>query len=145
MEYHGFSGAWDSKARVFVFSSKDERDRWQIETYGRVKNGWREPDDPDDGRPGISRHRCQCKGCRERKAGDWTDRMEQATYEAAVAGNPRREGEGPFAYIRRISELVTQEREAGAQSMPHVRQSRRERDAALLRLRFQSGQIGQRT
>jgi hypothetical protein len=71
----------------------------------------------------------------------WKDRMEQATYEAAVAGNPRRDDEGVFSYIQRIAELVTNEREAGAQSMPHARQSRRVKDAALLRLRSQAKEL----
>lgn len=48
----------------------------------------------------------------------WTDIVEKATYEAAVAMNPRREGEGPISYIRRISEVVTQERQAGLKPMP---------------------------
>jgi hypothetical protein len=68
----------------------------------------------------------------------WRDRFEEATYAAAVAGNPRRPDEGPFAYIRRISELVTQEWEAGAKTMPHVRMSRRERDRELAKLRDQA-------
>ena len=68
----------------------------------------------------------------------WESKLEEATYAAAVAGNPRREGEGPFAYIRRISELVTQEREAGVRSMPQARMSRRERDERLAKLREQA-------
>jgi hypothetical protein len=71
----------------------------------------------------------------------WADRMEEATYEAAVSGNPKRADEGPGSYIRRISELVTGEREAGAKAMPHVRQSRREQDRRLMTLRGQVGEI----
>ncbi len=69
----------------------------------------------------------------------WRDRVEQATYEAAVAGNPRRNDEGSFSYIRRISELVTNERETGAKSMPHPRLSRRAQDLRLMLLRDQAG------
>ncbi len=69
----------------------------------------------------------------------WRDKVEQATYEAAVAGNPRRENEGPFAYIRRISELVTNEREAGAKSMPRAKLSHRAEDLRLMLLRGQAG------
>ena len=58
----------------------------------------------------------------------WESKLGEATYAAAVAGNPRCEGEGPFAYIRRLSELVTQEREAGVRSMPQARMSGREWD-----------------
>ncbi len=72
----------------------------------------------------------------------WRDRVEQATYEAAVAGNPRRGDEGPFSYIRRISELVTNEREAGAKSMPHPRLSRRAQDLRLMLLRGQAEEVG---
>lgn len=39
----------------------------------------------------------------------WANDMERATYEAAVAGNPRQPDEGPLAYARRISRLVTEE------------------------------------
>ncbi len=100
--------------------------------------GFREPDEPEDGRPVIARGACRCTACREYLDGFWKGRMEQATYEAAVAGSPRREGEGPMAYIRRISEIVTREREAGAKAMPHLRMTRRERDAVLERLRAQA-------
>ena len=72
----------------------------------------------------------------------WRDRMEQATYEAAVAGNPRRPDEGAFSYMKRISELVTQEREAGAKDMPKAKQTRRERDGRLGELREQAKDIG---
>lgn len=68
----------------------------------------------------------------------WRDRLEQATYEAAVAGNPKREDEGSFSYIRRISEIVTREREGGVKPMPHARMSRRERDRELAKLREQA-------
>jgi hypothetical protein len=52
-KYDGFRVHWDKDLRTFVFDSKDERDRWQIKQYGQVRNGFREPDDPDDGRPAI--------------------------------------------------------------------------------------------
>ena len=68
----------------------------------------------------------------------WRDRMEQATYEAAVAGNPILPGEGPFTYIRRISELVTQERELGVKPMPCPRMSRAAQDLRLALLREQA-------
>lgn len=71
----------------------------------------------------------------------WESKLEEATYAAAVAGNPRQDGEGPFAYIRRISELVTQERAAGARPMPHARMSRRERDQELAKLREQAAKL----
>jgi hypothetical protein len=67
----------------------------------------------------------------------WRDKLEQATYEAAVAGNPKREDEGSFSYIRRISELVMQEREAGLKAMPRPRMSRAAQDRRLSMLREQ--------
>jgi hypothetical protein len=39
----------------------------------------------------------------------WKDRVEQAIYEAAVAGNPRLAGEGALTYAARISAIVTAE------------------------------------
>jgi len=44
----------------------------------------------------------------------WRDHLEQATYEIAAAMNPLRADEGPFSYIQRISEVVTQEQPIGA-------------------------------
>ncbi len=66
----------------------------------------------------------------------WKDRLEEATYQAAVVSNPQRQAEGPMAYVQRISALVTGERQK-VHSMPHVRQSRSERDEALSTLRSQ--------
>ncbi|OFW63855.1 MAG: hypothetical protein A2Y74_01435 [Actinobacteria bacterium RBG_13_63_9] len=105
----------------------EERDRFQIAAYGHVRNGFREDWEPTDDRPLLIY-----------PVPFWRDRMEQATYEAAVAGNPIKPGKGPFSYIRRISEIVTQEREPGLKPMPHVRQSRHERDVVLARLRGQA-------
>lgn len=70
----------------------------------------------------------------------WASRMEQATYEAAVAGSPRGAGEGALAYAARISEIVTGEEGSPFRSMPRPRQSRRETDAALERLRRQAAE-----
>jgi hypothetical protein len=71
----------------------------------------------------------------------WEDRMEEATYEAAVAGHPRRADEGPLAYAQRISELVTGEREQ-IKRMPRRSLSNRERDERLALLREQAAEGG---
>ncbi len=71
----------------------------------------------------------------------WAEPMEQATYEAAVACNPRREDEGPFSYMRRISELVTNEREAGPKTMPRPKMSHRAQDLRLQLLRGQADEV----
>lgn len=63
------------------------------------RNGFRYEWDPGDERPLVIY-----------TVPFWRDRLEQATYEAAVVGNPRREDEGAFSYIQRISEIVTEER-----------------------------------
>jgi hypothetical protein len=67
----------------------------------------------------------------------WRDRMEQATYEAAVSGNPRRQDEGPMAYVARIAEVVTGEWGQPVQAMPRARMSRRMTDERLAKLRAQ--------
>ena len=67
----------------------------------------------------------------------WESKIEQAIYEAAVAGNPRCEDEGPFSYIRRVAEIVTGERETGPKLMPRLGLSHRQRDARLMALREQ--------
>jgi len=90
--YHGFKGHFDSG--VYVFDSMEERDRYQIATYGQVRNGWREPDEPSDGRPMIVR------------GGWWGNESERLTYEHAVESHPRRPDEGHGSYIVRIAETV---------------------------------------
>jgi len=72
----------------------EERDRWQIATYGQVRNAFREADEPPDERPVISRRPF------------WTDESERLTYEHAVETNPRRPTEPPMADIQRIAELA---------------------------------------
>ena len=100
------------RQQVASFDSKDDRDRWQIQQYGAVRNAFREPDEPTDDRPLLTR------------APFWHDGIEQATYEAAAA-NPLLPGEGPFTYIKRISQMVTGE-DGGIGKMPRLRMSQRE-------------------
>lgn len=72
------------------------------------RKGYRLPEEPLDERPVIAFDSCRCKACRQR-VGMWANDLERATYETAVAMNPKREDEGPMAYARRISQIVTEE------------------------------------
>lgn len=103
-KYRGFKGAFDRD--TFVFESTEERDRFQVATYGHVRNGWREPDEPTDERPAILHGACRCRGCRRYQREFWRDETERMTYEDAVAANPRGQGEGPATYIKRIGSIV---------------------------------------
>ena len=102
--------------------------------------GFRRDWEPVDERPLLVEYACQCRGCREWE-GPYRDQTERMTYEDAVEANPKGPDEGPAAYFIRLSELVTK-KYAGVKSMPHVRQSRRERDQALARLRGQAAAQG---
>lgn len=72
-KYAGFKGRWDKDLNTFVFESKDERDRWQIKTYGAVRNCCREASDPIDDRP-----------LRYEKNPFWKDEGERQRYERAA-------------------------------------------------------------
>ena len=141
-EYIGFKGMWESRSRVFVFESCEERDRWQIHRYGHVRNGFREPDEIEDDRPAIARDRCRCKGCRDR-AGFWNDESERMNYEDAVESFPRGEDEGPMAYSKRIAESVNERYQRALKPMPHTRMSNRARDLKLQLLRGQVQEVGE--
>ena len=73
----------------------EERDRWQIQTYGHVRDAFRWPEEPPDGRPMI--------------AADpfWSSDGEQTTYELAVRQNPKRPDELPSVYIARIAAIAS--------------------------------------
>jgi hypothetical protein len=49
--YEGFKGAYDKFAGTYIFESMEERDRFQREKYGAVRNGYRKEDEPTDERP----------------------------------------------------------------------------------------------
>lgn len=89
-----------------VFSSPEERDRWQIRTYGRVRNAFREPDEPPDDRPPIDRRPF------------WTSESERLTFEHAAETNPRRTGEGPGTYIARLAAIATGRIQRAVKPMP---------------------------
>jgi hypothetical protein len=106
------------------------------------RKGYREPWEPEDERPVIAYGACQCRGCREYGGDFWRDKTEQMTYDSAVESNPKRENEGPMAYIQRISALVEGKYQRADKGMPHVRMSRQDRERQLQKLR---GQIGSKT
>lgn len=88
------------------------RDNSQPFDSGR--RGFREPDEPIDERPCIVR------------APFWKDAMEAATYLTAVQMNPQKSTEGPFAYIERLSSIVTKEQRDALHDMPRARPTKRE-------------------
>lgn len=68
----------------------------------------------------------------------WADITEQLTYQNAAEANPRRAGEVPSHYIRRLAALAAAKLQGEAlKPMPRARQSRRERDDQLHKLRAQ--------
>ena len=141
-KYDGFKGAWDKDVNAFVFASMDERDRYQIATYGHVRNGWREDDEPTDERPLILRGVCPCAGCREYSGDIWHDKTEQMTYEDAVAAEPIKDDDYRLAYLAKISAKVEGKYRRADKAMPHTRMSRVDRERQLQKLR---GQIGSKT
>jgi hypothetical protein len=93
------------------------------------RKGYREPDEPPDGRLRIARDAF------------WSDPSEQMTYEHAVASNPRHPGEHSLAYIQRIASIVEHRYALAAKPMPG-RMSQRERDARLAKLRREALAVG---
>jgi hypothetical protein len=59
-----------------------------------LRNGYREPGEPGDGRPVIARGKF------------WATVSEQMHYEHTVQTHPRRSDEGAMSYITRIAEIV---------------------------------------
>lgn len=108
-----------------VFASKEERDRWQIQEYGQVRNGFRELTEPRDDRPLLTE-----------PDPFWMDYTEQLAYEAAVEANPKREGEGALTYCQRILDAVGVRYAKAGLEMPRTL-TRREREAKLAALRAQ--------
>jgi hypothetical protein len=89
------------------------------------RKGYREPDEPPDGRLRIARDAF------------WSDPSEQMTYEHAVASNPQHSCERPLAYIQRLASIVEHRYALAAKPMPG-RMSQQARDARLAELRRQA-------
>lgn len=89
------------------------------------RRGYREPGDPPDHRRTIVRGEF------------WEFPTERFTYEVAAEGNPRREGEGRLAYVARLAAIATGKLQGEAVKRFPRRQTRRETDNVLQRLRAQ--------
>lgn len=113
-DYSGFKGYWDNVMNAFVFESQAERDRYLVSKYGYLRNGFRDPEDPQDERPP------------RRGSQFWTNESERLIYEAAVQKYPRNPGEGPMAYAARIGAAVTGAYKSAGQTMPRRGMSQRE-------------------
>lgn len=115
----------DGQAKARVFDSKEERDQWQIQQYGRVRNAFRTEDDPIDERP-LLYHPVPF----------WSSESERLEYEHAVEGNPIGAAEPGTAYCRRIAAIVERRIGSPPKSFPRP-MSRAQRDARLQELRAQ--------
>jgi hypothetical protein len=107
-DYYGFKGAFD-KTGQFIFESQDERDRWQIQRYGHVRNGYRVEGEPQDGRPLLYY-----------TEPFWESEDQRLTYEHAAESRPQREGEGWFAHALRLA-AIAEGRMLRMPSMPRKR------------------------
>lgn len=67
----------------------------------------------------------------------WEDETERLTYEDAVEGHPRREGEGALSYAARISEVVVGTYAKAVRPMPPARTPKWRREQQLAKLRSQ--------
>lgn len=96
-KYHGFKVHWDRDANGWVFDSKDERDRWQLQQYGHVRNGFREPEEPLDER----------RATRFQPKPDWTYE-EEMRYLRAVRALPIKEygHMTPYQYMAATCEVA---------------------------------------
>lgn len=89
------------------------------------RRGYREPGDPEDGRRVIVRGEF------------WESPTERFTYEVAAECNPQREDEGRLAHAARISAIATGKLQGEAVKQFPQKQSRRDRDEQLHKLRGQ--------
>ena len=92
---------------------------------------------------GIGKDRRDVGCCRIRIVEPfWDSREQQFAYENAVEANPRESEEGALSYAMRISGVV-EKRFPGmtTKRMPSAKQTRREKAAALQRLREQAARL----
>lgn len=86
------------------------RDRGNVVPFNQRNDagpmGFRYPAEPRDERPVVLLPAL------------WEDESERIVYEAAVRDNPRKAGEGPLAYIARISAIVTGQYQRAGLPMP---------------------------
>jgi len=72
-----------------------EREFRPYDPDSSLRNGYREPGEPADGRPVIARPQF------------WSSESDRLQYEYTVHAHPRRAEEGAVSYIARIAQLVT--------------------------------------
>jgi hypothetical protein len=119
-----------SEPEVKVFRDHEERDRWQMQQYGRLKYCFR-TEDERTGEWGDSRPLLIYP------YPSWRDEEERLTYEHAAEAHPRGPDEGPGSYIVRLAEAVEGRLAKAGKSWPRP-MSRSERDARLAKLREQA-------
>ena len=130
-KYTGFKGEWDGSINAFVFASKDERDRYQIATYGAVRNGYREEHEPTDSRPPLKYPEPFFESSEERAA--WLRAVQSCPLDQYGSMDV-------FAYLAEVGKVATGLR-GNVLSMPRQRMSRRERDERLKELRAQARKV----
>ena len=109
-----------------MFATQWERDQWQVRQYGQVRQGFREPEEPQDERPRLI-------------PGEpfWSDESERMTYDQAVLSNVQRPDEGAGSYIQRLATIVAGKYQSAGKTIPQ-RMSRRAMEERLARLRRQA-------
>lgn len=116
-----------------VFASPGERDRWQRETYGHVRNGFREEHEPTDDRPLLIY-----------PEPFWESSEEMGAWLRAVRSCPLREyGHlDAFVYLAEVGKLAAG-LPGGVRSMPRRGLTRRQMDERLKTLRGQAAKLGE--
>jgi len=117
---------------VKVFRDPAERDRWQLQQYGRLKYGFRTEDEPASSQWGYDSRPLLIY-----PHPFWHDESERLTYEHAVETHKLGADEGPGSYIIRLAESVEGKLAAAGKSWPRP-MSRAQRDARLAKLREQA-------
>jgi hypothetical protein len=125
--FEGFKGSFDKAAGTFAFESMEERDRFQREKYGAVRNGYRWEHEPSDERPLLIYPEPV-----------WESAAEMAAWVRAVQSCPLREyGHlDAFVYLAEIGKVSAGLRPV--KSMPRPGLTRRQMDQRLRTLRGQA-------
>ena len=130
-KYDGFKGAWDDQLDAFVFLSMEERDRYQVATYGAVRNGFRHEHEPVDSRPLLFY-----------PDPFWESSEERAAWLRAVDACPLEKSKDldMFVYLAEVGALALS-LPGGLRKMPRTRLTRAEMDARLRLLREQAERL----
>lgn len=129
--FEGFKGAFDKAAGTFVFESKDERDRFQREKHGAVRNGYREEHEPTDDRPLLIY-----------PEPFWESFGEMTAWVRAVQSCPLAEygGMDAFAYLGEVGKVAAG-LPGGVRQVPRRGLTRRQMDERLRTLRGQASAL----